>query len=502
MPERLYHHLIDLARSQPALIALEDAQQQLSYAALIVEIDARIARLHAVGAARVGLALDNGIDWALWDLALMSSGCVNVPLPGFFSAAQLAHVTEQAGIDTLIGPPEFGAALGFAPGIDITLSRRRVDAVPAVPNGTVKITFTSGTSGAPKGVCLDAEAPLRVAESLATVATGCGVKRHLAMLPLSTLLENIGGLYAPLWMGATSILPGLASLGWQGASGFDVALARLQLEKYRPHSLILVPQLLEALLGDSPYPAAHDMRFIAVGGARVSPSLLDTAQAAGWPVYEGYGLSECASVMTLNRPGDNYPGSVGRPLPHADIRLADDGEVLVGGSTMLGYLGDDTPPPTFWPTGDLGRWEDGRLVLVGRRKQLFITAYGRNVDPAWVEAELTAEPAIAQAWAHGEALTANRALLVPARSNIDDTQLTNAVAAANARLPDYARITHWRRAQPFSAAEGLATANGRLRRDTLARHYRDWLDAPLDTISPSPTTTPTTTFNHPLEDTP
>ncbi|WP_280564969.1 AMP-binding protein, partial [Chromohalobacter sp. 48-RD10] len=318
----------------------------------------------------------------------------------------------------------------------------------------------------------------------------------VAMLPLGTLLENIGGLYAPLWMGATSILPGLASLGWQGASGFDIALTRLQLEKYRPHSLILVPQLLEALLGDSPYPAVHDMRFIAVGGARVSPSLLDAAQANGWPVYEGYGLSECASVMTLNRPGDNHPGSAGRPLPHADVRLTDDGEVLAGGSTMLGYLGDDTPPPTFWPTGDLGRWEDGRLVLVGRRKQLFITAYGRNVDPAWVEAELTAELVIAQAWVHGEALPANRALLVPARSDIDDTQLTKAVAAANARLPDYARITHWRRAQPFSAAEGLTTANGGLRRDTLARHYRDWLDAPLDTMSP------TTTFNHTLEDTP
>uniref|UniRef100_UPI002469A581 AMP-binding protein n=1 Tax=Chromohalobacter sp. 48-RD10 TaxID=2994063 RepID=UPI002469A581 len=199
MPERLYHHLIDLARSQPTLIVFEDAQQQLSYAALIDEVDGRIARLKAAGAERVGLALDNGTDWALWDLALMFAGCVNVPLPGFFSAAQLAHVTKQAGLDTLIGPPELVASLGFAPGIDTTLYRRRVDAVPAVPDGTIKITFTSGTSGTPKGVCLDAEAPLRVAESLATVATSCGVKRHLAMLPLGTLLENIGGLYAPLW---------------------------------------------------------------------------------------------------------------------------------------------------------------------------------------------------------------------------------------------------------------------------------------------------------------
>ncbi len=493
MAERFYQHLTALAQSRPQHVALEDAQQQLSYAVLIGELDARIARLRRSNAQRVGLALDNGVDWALWDLALLFAGIVNVPLPGFFSAAQLAHVTEQAGLDTLIGPPELGASLGFAPGIDTALYQRRVDTVPAVPEGTVKVTFTSGTSGAPKGVCLDAEAPLRVAESLAEVAADCGVERHLAMLPLATLLENIGGLYAPLWLGATSILPGLASLGWQGASGFDVTLAHRQLEKHRPHSLILVPQLLEALLGDSPDPACHDTRFIAVGGARVAPSLLDAAHASGWPVYEGYGLSECASVVALNRPDDNRPGSVGRPLPHADIHLADDGEVLVGGTLMLGYLGDPAPPPSVWPTGDLGRWEDGRLMLVGRRKQLFITAYGRNVDPAWVEAELTAEPAIAQAWVHGEALPANRALLVPSHPAIDDVQLADAVVAANARLPDYARISHWRRAAPFTATEGLATANGRLRREALAARYHNWLSAPLDD------TTPTTPVNHTAE---
>lgn len=484
MSERFHRHLTTLAQSRPQGIALEDPQQRMDYASLIVELEARIARLRAAGARRVGLALDNGVDWALWDLALLFAGVVNVPLPGFFSATQLTHVADQAGLDTLIAPPGLGEMLGFAPGPDAALWQRRVDASSPLPAGTVKITFTSGTSGAPKGVCLDAEAPLRVAESLAEVAGECGVQHHLAMLPLATLLENIGGLYAPLWLGATSVLPGLATLGWQGASGFDVALAHRQLETYRPHSLILVPQLLEALLATSRQSTNREARFIAVGGARVAPSLLEAAHTAGWPVFEGYGLSECASVVTLNRPGDNRPGSVGRPLPHARLTLADDGEVHVRGNLMLGYLGDESPMPASWPTGDLARWEDGRLILEGRRRQLFITAYGRNVDPAWVEAELTAEPAIAQAWVHGEALPANRALLVPARADIDAAHLADAVAAANARLPDYARISHWRRAQPFTATEGLATANGRLRRDALAARYRDWLEAPLDTTEP------------------
>ncbi|KXS36745.1 MAG: AMP-forming long-chain acyl-CoA synthetase [Halomonadaceae bacterium T82-2] len=498
MSERFHRHLADLARARPTTIALEDDRQRLSYAALVAEIDTRVARLQAADAGRVGLALDNGIDWALWDLALLVAGRVNVPLPGFFSPAQLAHVTRQAGLDALIGPPDLGEALGFTPGTDPALARRRVDTPPELPDGTAKITFTSGTSGTPRGVCLDAEAPLRVAESLAAIAAECRVQRHLALLPLPTLLENVGGLYAPLWMGATSVLPGLAALGWQGASGFDVTAARRRLEHHRPHSLILVPQLLEALLADPGGPARFPGRFLAVGGARVSPHLLERARAAGWPVFEGYGLSECASVVSVNRPGDDKPGSVGRPLPHVRVTLAADGEIRVAGNLMLGYLGDESPMPTAWPTGDLGRREAGRLILEGRRKQLFITAYGRNVDPAWVEAELTAEPAIAQAWVHGEALPANRALLVPAHDAIDDARLAAAVAAANARLPDYARVTHWRRGAPFTPAEGLCTANGRLRRDALAARYREWLDAPLEArAAPLPTERPTEPENTP-----
>ncbi|WP_222832147.1 AMP-binding protein [Chromohalobacter israelensis] len=345
MTERFYRHLATLAHAWPSSVALESAQRRLTYADLHDEVETRASRLRAAGARRVGLALDNGIDWALWDLALLFAGSINVPLPGFFSASQQAHIVERAGLDALIGPAELGQALGFARGPDATLWRRRIDSAPPVPDSTVKITFTSGTSGAPKGVCLNAETQLRTAESLAEVAAGCGATRHLAMLPLATLLENIGGLYAPLWLGARSILPGLAALGWQGASGFDVAGARRQLEAYRPHSLILVPQLLEALLATSRLSPPPEARFIAVGGARVSPHLLEASHDAGWPIYEGYGLSECASVVTLNRPGDNRPGSVGRPLPHARLTLDADGEIHVAGTTMLGYLGDSAPPP-------------------------------------------------------------------------------------------------------------------------------------------------------------
>src|SRR3546814_18885327 len=77
----------------------------------------------------------------------------------------------------------------------------------------------------------------------------------------------------------------------------------------------------------------HALRFAAVGGARVSDDLLLRAQRAGVPVFEGYGLSECASVVCLNRPEANRAGSVGPPLPHVQVRLAEDGQVLTKGKS-------------------------------------------------------------------------------------------------------------------------------------------------------------------------
>ncbi|WFM71161.1 AMP-binding protein [Halomonas sp. CKK8] len=468
-PEALLARLARHAADCPGRLALDDGHRRVTFAALPAEVEARRQRLAAAGAERVALALDNGIDWALWDLALLRDGRVAVPVPAFFSGAQRRHLVASAGLDAWIGP---GAeALGFSATRDPAIATRRVASPPALHAGTTRITFTSGTSAAPKGVCLDGLAPLTVAESLAAVVEPLGIERHLAMLPLATLLENIGGLYVPLWLGATAGLPAVAELGWQGASGFDPRRALAAIKAFRPHSLILVPQLLQALVAASPE-APESLRFVAVGGARVANTLLAGAQAGGWPVFEGYGLSECASVVCLNRPGEPVRG-VGRPLPHARVRLAE-GEVQVRGATMLGYLGE-AAADDWHPSGDLGHWAGEALALDGRRREVFITAYGRNVDPQWVEGEFCARPAIAQALVFGEALAGNRALIVPASPDLDDTRLAAAVAEVNAGLPDYARVQEWRRCAPFTPENHQLTANGRLRRDAIHGRYRDWL---------------------------
>lgn len=455
--------------------ALAEGSTRLSYAELLAEVERRSAFLRELGVRRLALALDNGSDWALWDLAALRADLVCVPLPGFFSAEQRQHVLDSAGIDTVVtGDTAAFATLGFRP-LTVGLCQRRPVQVAALPAGTAKITYTSGTTGQPKGVCLDATLQLRVAASIWEACGPSGLERHLCVLPLAVLLENVAGLYALLLGGALVELLPLAQVGIGGSSQFDLTRFLAAVERAQPNSLILLPQMLlawvTALEGGAPL--TDSLRFVAVGGGRVAPQLLERADALGLPVFEGYGMSECASVVCLNTPAHRRIGTVGRPLPHLALRLAEDGEVQIRGARMLGYLGEPAPAGEWLGSGDLGHFDGEFLVLHGRKKHQFITAFGRNVNPEWVEAELVQQLPIAQAWLHGEACPTNVAVLQPRGAEITDEAIAAAVARVNAGLPDYARVHHWLRAEgPFTAANGLATANGRLRRSALFQHYR------------------------------
>jgi len=229
------------------------------------------------------------------------------------------------------------------------------------------------------------------------------------------------------------------------------------------------------------------LKFVAAGGAHVGAPAIAQARLAGLPAYEGYGLSEAGSVQTLNLPHADRPGSAGRALPHARVRVDADGEIRVAGSLMLGYLGSHPAATPAWlATGDLGRIDaDGFLHIEGRRRNVLITSFGRNVSPEWVESELQASPAVAQAVVLGDGRPALAAVLWPARAQAADDELAQAVARANARLPDYARVARWVRGRaPFSAAGGLATANGRPRREPIERLHADGLFPETPTALP------------------
>jgi len=481
--ERFKQTLRQHAEHQTNTLALWGDHSRLDYATLYAEVVYRQQRLRDEHTQVVAIALDNGVDAMLWDLALLFEGLTCVALPPFFSPAQRQHCLEQSQAALVIAEPALQEELQAA-GYEKRgeFWRRRFSGPQRMPAGTAKLTFTSGTTGTPKGVCLSADSIVQVARELYQASKPTDPRHHLALLPLAILLENIG-CYAALYAGATLSLPGHKALGIHGASGVDVPQLLACLASRAPQSLILVPQLLLMLVTAAEQSAfdARSLRFAAVGGARVAQSLLQRAQQAGIPVYEGYGLSECASVVCLNRPEATRPGSVGQPLPHVQIRLADDGEVLIKGSTLLGYLGDAPHNDQWWPSGDLGEFDaDGFLYLKGRKKHQFVTSFGRNVNPEWVEAELTQRGPIAQAFVYGEAMPTNHALLWPQRADCTDAQLAAAVAEANHALPDYAKVHHWTRLeQPFTHANGLLTANGRPRRDAIVERYRTSLTEPV-----------------------
>jgi long-subunit acyl-CoA synthetase (AMP-forming) len=468
------------AAASPSRVALEDGTSAMTYALLAFCVQDLAAVLTAAGTRRLGIALDNGIGWVIADLAAVSAGITAVPLPGFFTPTQRAHALRDAGVDHLLvdGTAAGGVALDVG-GFGATLVATSDPGAVSLHPGTAKVTYTSGTTGDPKGVCLSLAHQEAVAAALAEAVGFRPGDRHLCVLPLATLLENVGGVYAPLLGGACCVVPPLAALGLRGSSGLDAARFAAAFRELRPATAILIPQMLQALVtaaeqGASP---GDTLRFVAVGGARVAPDLLARAAATGLPVYQGYGLSECASVVALNTPGADRPGSVGRALPHVAVDI-DDGEIVVRSGVMLGYAGQPGHATGVWRTGDLGhRDADGYLYVTGRARNVLITAFGRNVSPEWVESEITASGAVLQAVVFGESRPWLGALLVPA-PGASRAALAAAVSAANVRLPDYARIERWLAVdQPFSAADGDLTPNGRPLRSRILARYADRIES-------------------------
>jgi len=475
-------------------VAMCSAGGNWSHSRLQATANALAQRLRATGVRVLATLLDNGPAWVIADAAAAQAAIVHVPLPLFFTRAQIAHALRTAGVDTLLvsAPlavhwPDAAARPCPLAGETLALLSLRTGPV-AMPPGTTKVTFTSGTTGAPKGVCLTADALHAVTQGLRQAMAPLDIQSHLCALPLPVLLENVAGLGTALAHGARCTVMPLQQLGWLESSEFDVARFDAALREHRPHSIIMLPQMLRAWtawLQQRDARAPTSLKLVAVGGAAVGARTIEAARARGLPAYEGYGLSEGASVQTLNLPGADRPGSVGRVLPHAQLRVADDGELLLAGALFAGYAGEGEAPPHWWPTGDLGRIDDeGFVHLLGRKKHVLVTTFGRNVSPEWVETALRGEPALAQAVVFGDGAPALSAVLWPQSAGLPDATLQAAVDAANATLPDYARVRRWARARAeFSATAGMATANGRPQRTAIWQRHADAL-AVHEPVSP------------------
>jgi long-chain acyl-CoA synthetase len=476
------------AKDTPNDIVFEGSDVVLTAADLLSAIDEMASIIHALDAHTVALLADNSPHWAVVDLCCQIYGICLVPVPTFFTAAQVEHLLRSSSVDLLIYEQRLASKVASGlleksdPGpLNAHFNRVKLPGVGSLsPPGTSKITYTSGSTGEPKGACLSFEQCLNVARSLAG-AVALPKLRHMCVLPLSTLLENIGGIYMPLLCGGCAVIYSSKDLGMEGSSGLDAEQFLGAIERAAPNTLILVPQLLAVLDAgmERGWDVPCSVQFAAVGGAKVAPAMIDRVRRRGLPVYEGYGLSECGSVVSLNTSLNHKAGTSGKVLPHVEVSEAD-GELIVSGNAFLGYLNQ----PETWgvktvDTGDLGHVDsDGFLCVSGRKKNILISSFGRNISPEWVESELLGSGVFQQLVVVGDAKPACGALVLPWDCLTPDIKIQTAINRANSGLPDYAQVQHWSRLDhALSASNGLLTDNGRPRRDQIQKHYFEQIES-------------------------
>lgn len=438
----------------------------INYRELMMRVIRTAEFLRSLNAQCVALKAENSLAWMIIDLACMYEDICMVPVPTFFSTSQVQHVLDKSGADVLIGDWLYEDSGDVIEGLKVFKRASSNHNQRLV--GTFKITFTSGSTGTPKGVCLSVENLSKVTQSLAD-SVQVGSSKHLVFLPLSTLLENITGIYVPLILGVASLIFPGKEIGLSGSSQFNAQRFAQAIAIYQPSSLVLTPALLMALIQIVAHQPdlAKSLNFVAVGGARVAAQLIQKAHQLSIPAYEGYGLSECASVVSLNTPAMMKAGTSGQILNHVQAKVSSDGELWVKGNIALGYLGE--PFHDEWlATGDLAELDDGFVTLKGRKKNQIITSFGRNISPEWIESEAQIYLPGCSMIINGEGMAGLTAVV------LNRPNLLSGIEQLNQTLPDYAQV---KRVVVLAHFTGLNwfTSNGRPKRNEVENWVQTYL---------------------------
>ena len=412
---------------------------------------------------------------------------------------------------------------------------------------TACIIYTSGTGGAPRGVQLSHGAILCNVEGAAHVLAedfGWGEERFLSFLPLSHAYEHTGGQFLPIGMGAEIFY----------SEGLEKLASNI--EEVRPTIMVVVPRLFEVLrarvmkqvakqgrlanylmdraltigerksrgrrrLTDLPMEALLErtlkpkirkrfggrIKALVSGGAPLNPEVGLFFEALGLTMLQGYGQTEAAPVISCNRPRAGLKmDTVGPPLKGVEVRIAEDGEILVRGElVMQGYW--QNPAETaralqdgWLHTGDIGHLDEkGRIVITDRKKDMIVNDKGDNIAPQKIEGMLTLQPEIAQAMVVGDKRPHLVGLIVPdaewavewARANDEKFDMAelqalpafrSAIRAAVDRVnQDLSVIEKVRKFafadEPFTIENEQMTPSMKIRRHVIREIYGDRLGA-------------------------
>lgn len=392
--------------------------------------------------------------------ALIAENAGQAAKLGADSSAAVVQMAGDCGPGRLSLPELQAAGAARAPAEAEALV---AEALARPPEAICSLIYTSGTTGDPKGVLLSHGNLVSNIDAALAVIPLSRADTALSFLPLSHLLERTAGFYAMLRVGA--------SIAY--AESFD-SVARNLLE-VRPTVLIGVPRFYEKVYGrvheealrggplrrqlflwsrrqgerwaerrltGRPVPpglalsaalarrlvfrkvAARTggrLRFFVSGGAALAPAVAKFFYAAGLPILEGYGLTETSPIVSVNGPGAPRLGTVGRPLPGVEVRLSAEGEILTRGPhVMQGYFHDREGTRAVidaegWlATGDIGELDaDGYLRITDRKKDLLVTAGGKNVAPQPIESRFKLDRYIGECVLIGDGQPFIAALIVP-----------------------------------------------------------------------------------------
>jgi len=483
---KLIYQLSNIPKGLENKIAIETSKDSITYAGLAERVKTLSFWLLKQNTHSVALHADNCIDWVVVDLACQMAQIILTPIPLFFTQTQYDQILVTVKPNILFSQQN----INFAEPCEceqVSLNTYKIAQVKRIeaPRGTAKITYTSGSTGTPKGVCLSNENYMAVASELIT-CIGLKKPRHLCLLPLPTLLENIAGVYCPMLACGTVIIASDAERGFEGSRLVNPQALLNCISKTQPNSLILVPELLHVLVmaTKNNWHPPCSLNFIAVGGSPVAVSLLAQARRLGLPVYQGYGLSECSSVVCINTPSNNDLSSAGTVLPHLKAEVINN-ELVITGNACLGYLEDSHSwYKTQIFTGDIATIENNKIYIQGRIKNTIINSFGRNISPEWIESELLATGLFQQSVVLGDSRPFCIAILVPISEHVNDTVINRAIDTINCHLPDYAQIkAHITLTQAMLFEDGLYTANMRPKREQINQHYQAVIDDIYDNFS-------------------